>query len=88
MMRAVKILERDASKHFGDFLEMMDADDKSLHEMSLTLFDKHSNLRPWLMDGGLRSGSGCWGDELSHGDLLYVQELRVPKEVRNPCFIS
>ena len=45
------------------------------------LFDKYSNVRPWLVDGGSKSGSGCWGKELSVGDMLYVEDLMVKKEV-------
>ncbi|CAA7262588.1 unnamed protein product [Cyclocybe aegerita] len=70
-------------KRHGDFLEMMDDDSQELHEFSVTLFDKDSNVRPWLVDGGgARSGSGCWGMELSVGDMLYIKDLNVKEEFR------
>ena len=41
------------------------------------LFDKYNSIRPWLVDGGAKSGSGCWGSELSFGDILYVEDVLV-----------
>ena len=81
--RCLQIHGRIRFKNFGDFLEIMDEDSQELHEFSVTLFDKYSNVRPWLVDGGTRSGSGCWGMELSIGDMLYIEEVAVKKEV---CF--
>ncbi|CAA7262594.1 unnamed protein product [Cyclocybe aegerita] len=67
----------------GDFLEIMDEDSQELHEFSVTLFDRNSNVRPWLVEGGgARSGSGCWGAELSSGDMLYIEDLNVKEQFR------
>ena len=77
----LKILGRMRFKNTGDFLEIMDEESQELHEFSVGLFDKYSNVRPWLVDGGAKSGSGCWGTELSIGDMLYVQDVRVKEEV-------
>jgi hypothetical protein len=38
-------------------------------------------VHPWLVDGGAKSGSGCWGMELNIGDMLYIDEIVVKKEV-------
>ncbi|PPQ99871.1 hypothetical protein CVT26_009315 [Gymnopilus dilepis] len=81
-LRCVQILKRNDSKQFGDFFTLMDEDAQELHEFSIALFDKRSDIRPWLVDGGKRSGSGCWGEELSSGDMLYVQDLTVKPEFR------
>ncbi|KDR66028.1 hypothetical protein GALMADRAFT_259860 [Galerina marginata CBS 339.88] len=79
---ALQITRRMYFKDAGDFLEIMDEDSQELHEFSTGLFDKNSNIRPWLVDGGSRSGSGCWGSELSVGDMLYVQDLSVKAEYK------
>jgi hypothetical protein len=80
-VRSFQIQGRLRFKKVGNFLEIMDEDSQELHEFSATLFDKYSNVRPWLVDGGARSGSGCWGTELSVGDMLYIEEVYVKKEV-------
>ena len=82
-VRCVQIHPRIRFKRTGDFLEVMDDDSQELQEFSIGLFDKYSNVRPWLVDGGPKSGSGCWGTELSIGDMLYLKEVIVKKEV---CF--
>lgn len=79
--RCVQIHGRIQFKNAGNFLEMMDDESQELHEFSVSLFDKCSNVRPWLVDGGPKSGSGCWGTELSIGDMLYIKEVDVKKEV-------
>jgi len=68
-------------KKTGDFLEIMDEESQELYEFSVGLFDKYSNVRPWLVDGGAKSGSGCWGTELSVGDMLYLDDVLVKEEV-------
>jgi len=47
----------------------------------MDLFNKNSNVRPWLVDSGAKSGSGCWSTELSVGDMLYIEDLEVKEEV-------
>ena len=81
--RCLQILGRMRFKKNGQFLEIMDEESQELHEFSVGLFDKYSNVHPWLVDGGVKSGSGCWGTELSIGDMLYVKDVKVKKEV---CF--
>jgi len=34
-----------------------------------------------LVDGGAKSGSRCWGTELSVGDILYIEDVLVKEEV-------
>lgn len=85
--RCLQIHGRMWFKNAGDFLEIMDEDSQEMQEFSVGLFDKYSNVRPWLVDGGAKSGSGCWGTELSIGDMLYVEEVRIKKEVSS-LFVS
>jgi len=50
----------------------------------VSLFGKYNNIRPWLVDGGAKSGSGCWGTELSVGDMMYVEDVLVKDPV---CYL-
>lgn len=77
-LTAVKIFR---AKCAADFLTIMDGDSAELHTFSIELFDKHLQPRPWLVDGGRRSGTGCWGDEMNIGDLLYILKLEVEPSV-------
>ena len=80
-VQCMKIFGRLRFKNNSDFLEIMDEESQELHEFSVGLFDKYSNIRPWLVDGGAKSGSGCWGTELSVGDMLYLEDVLVMEEV-------
>ena len=77
----LKVIARMRFKSTGEFLEIMDDESQELHEFSVGLFDKYSNIRPWLVDGGAKGGSGYYGNELNVGDILYVQDVRVKEEV-------
>ncbi|KIM47235.1 hypothetical protein M413DRAFT_440719 [Hebeloma cylindrosporum] len=79
----LQINSRAQFKNAGDFLEVMDEDSQETQCFSMALFDKYSNIRPWLVDGGSKSGSGCWGTELSEGDMLYIVDLTVKDEYRS-----
>jgi len=59
--QCLKILGCMRFKKTGDFLGIMDEDSQEFHEFSesVGLFDKYSNIRPWVVDGGAKSGSVC-----------------------------
>jgi len=38
--------------------------------------DWYRNIRPWLVDSGVKSGAWCWSTELRVGNMLYVQDMR------------
>ena len=80
-VRCLQIQRRIWFKEGGDFLEMMDAVSQELNQFSVDLFDENSNVHPWLVDSGAKSGSGCWSTELSIGDMLYIEDLEVKQEV-------
>ena len=84
-VRCLQIQRRIWFKEAGDFLEVMDAVSQELHQFSMDLFDKNSNVRPWLVDGGAKCGSGCWDTDLNIGDMLYIEDLEVKEEV---CRVS
>ncbi|KAF8879186.1 hypothetical protein CPB84DRAFT_1828452 [Gymnopilus junonius] len=81
-VRCLKVTGRIWFKNNRDFLEVMDEESREMNEFSVGLFDAEGNIRSWLVDGGPRSGSGCWGVELSVGDMVYVEDLEVKEEFR------
>ncbi|KAF9479090.1 hypothetical protein BDN70DRAFT_834943 [Pholiota conissans] len=81
-LRCILVMSRYVYKTNGDFMQLMDNESHELMEFSTTLFDPLSNIRPWLIDGGYRSGSGCWGEELNTGEILYLEDLTVEQSYR------
>jgi len=66
-------------KNTGDFLKIMDEESQELHELSVGLFDKYSNI-----DGGAKSSLECWSTDLSVGDVFFfimVEDVLVKEEV-------
>jgi hypothetical protein len=66
----------------SDFFAIMDEDSSELHHFSVEIFDKYIHPRAWLLDGGRRTGTGCWGHEMNEGDLVYIFKLKVEPQVR------
>lgn len=60
----------------------MDEESDEMMRFSTQIFDDDMNLLPWLADGGRRSGTGRWGEELNRGDIIYVQDVNVNPRVR------
>jgi hypothetical protein len=53
------------------------------HEQLATdLFDHYGSLGPEFIDHPLRRRSGIWGDELSEGDILLIEEIHVEDPYR------
>ena len=77
-LSAIKIYRRFCR---GSFLAIMDANSDELHQFSVELFDKFGRVRPWLLEPGNRCGTGCWGNELNDGQIIYVLNISVIKEV-------
>ena len=72
----------------GEFLGIMDGYSEELHQFSMELFDKNGFVRPWLVDGGRRSGTGCWNRDLDDGALIYLEDMSVKDNVRCDLFQS
>ncbi|GLB40821.1 hypothetical protein LshimejAT787_0900360 [Lyophyllum shimeji] len=79
-LSAIKIL-----RHFcrGSFLEVMDEHSDELCQFSVALFDKFGRVRPWLLEPGNRRGTGCWGEELNTGELVYLLDMNVDVKYRS-----
>ena len=86
-IEAIKILRRFCK---GQFLDVMDEDSDEMHQFSVALFDKFGKVKPWLISEGHRSGTGCWGEELNVGELIYIKDINVNAPVRFnlSCFIA
>ncbi|KAF8959930.1 hypothetical protein BDZ97DRAFT_1835620 [Flammula alnicola] len=66
--------------------EIMDRESQEMQEFEVTVFDKYGNVRPWLINGGRRTGSGCWGTELNQWLSVfarYESQRRVDAFCRN-----
>lgn len=79
-MRGIIVGRRPQFKTHGDFLQMMDDESEESLHFSEGLFDTHSNVHPWLIDGGYKSGSGCWGKELNEGQIVHFEDLTVEEQ--------
>jgi hypothetical protein len=66
----------------GQFLEVMDEYSDELHQFSIQLFNKNGHVRPWLIDGSRRSGTGCWNRDMDEGSLIYLMDMYVKDRVR------
>ncbi|KAL0961303.1 hypothetical protein HGRIS_006262 [Hohenbuehelia grisea] len=62
---------------------MMERDSEESFIFGTTLFDRCTRLHPWLRNNGFHRGSGCWGLELNHGGIIYVQDINVQSDLRN-----
>ena len=73
--------KRAAWKAARQFGSIMEAETQELSDFSMSIFDNSINVHPFLLDGGPRSGSGCWGEELNQGNIVYLGNLAVTDQV-------
>ncbi|SJL02411.1 uncharacterized protein ARMOST_05738 [Armillaria ostoyae] len=59
------------------FLEAMDMESEEMNVFGTTLFDKFGRIKPHIVAKGYRSGTGCWGEELSEGQIIYITHIDV-----------
>lgn len=52
-----------------------------LSKFAETLFDQNGTLKPEFVEHDFRKGSGCWGEELNEGMLLYIEKIEVNEKV-------
>ncbi|KAG7447865.1 uncharacterized protein BT62DRAFT_1075181 [Guyanagaster necrorhizus] len=65
-----------------DFHLVLDEENEELHWLSVVLFDKFGKVKPHIICEGFRSGTRCWGTELSAGKIIYVQDVTVYQDRR------
>ncbi|KAG7447836.1 uncharacterized protein BT62DRAFT_993416 [Guyanagaster necrorhizus] len=67
----------------GDnFHFFLDEENEELHWLSVVLFDKFGKVKPHIVSEGFRSGTRCWGTELSAGKIIYVHDVTVYQDRR------
>lgn len=67
----------------GTFLQILDGESDELHQFSQKLFDKNGFLKPELIEHDYHRGTGCWGEEVNDGLLVYIDTIEVNKNVRS-----
>ncbi|KAL0961301.1 hypothetical protein HGRIS_006260 [Hohenbuehelia grisea] len=65
----------------GRFREAMSVEPMDLLKFGDTLFDNRGNLRTWVKEDESRRGTGCWGSELNHGRMVYIQSISVREDM-------
>ncbi|CAL1705726.1 unnamed protein product [Somion occarium] len=63
----------------GTFLQILDGESDELHQFSQKLFDKNGFLKPELIEHDYHRGTGCWGEEVNDGLLVYIDTIEVNK---------
>lgn len=51
-------------------------------DMAFGLFDRYGRVERKYIKPGFRQGTGVWDRELDHGDILFIDKLRVESEAR------
>ncbi|KAK0206923.1 ankyrin repeat family protein [Desarmillaria ectypa] len=62
------------------FLEAMDMEGEEMNVFGMTLFDKFGRIKPHIVTEGYLSGTGCWGEELSEGQIVYITHIDVTEK--------
>ena len=60
----------------------MQAHSRETSRLAFGLFDKYGRLRSEFENHPIIKGSGIWGQELNHGNILFVEHILVSKENR------
>lgn len=55
----------------------MESPTQDTHDLASELFDRYGRLNPEFYDHDVNKGSGVWGKELDHGDLLLFDQVKV-----------
>ncbi|KAK4196093.1 hypothetical protein QBC40DRAFT_268719 [Triangularia verruculosa] len=61
----------------GAFWVQMEEPSEETSDLALEPFDRYGCLNPEYCDHEIRKGSGVWGQELDHGDILLFESLGV-----------
>lgn len=65
-----------------DFHGQMERPSTETSKLAFDLFDRYGRLRPEFKAHSVIKGSGVWGQELDHGDMLLIEEVFVDKDHR------
>ncbi len=64
-----------------DFPAVMDQESDDLRKFSMAIFDDTGNIKRRFVDHEQHRGSGCWGEEMNQGMLVYMSDLSVEEQV-------
>ncbi|OAP60746.1 hypothetical protein AYL99_05748 [Fonsecaea erecta] len=65
-----------------DFYEQMERPSEETSMLAFDLFDRYGRLRSEFKTHPVIKGTGVWGQELDHGDILLIEEVFVNKDYR------
>ncbi|OIW24576.1 hypothetical protein CONLIGDRAFT_584115 [Coniochaeta ligniaria NRRL 30616] len=74
------LIRRGQMSH--SFLINLDEPSLETANLSFTLFDRYGRLEAEYYEHDFRKGSGVWGKELDHGDILFIESIRVDRDWR------
>ena len=60
----------------------MESPTQETSDLAFDLFDRYGRLNPWFYEHDFHKGSGVWGNELDHGDLLLFEVVKVDAAYR------
>ncbi|KAF8574034.1 hypothetical protein K439DRAFT_1399345 [Ramaria rubella] len=75
-------INREPCRLGSRFLQVFDEDSNEIAEFSRTMFNKFGFLKRTLIDNPHLRGSGCWGDEMDYGILIYIVDMSVEFKFR------
>ena len=75
-----KLIRRNQMR--DDFYEQMEAPSRDTSMLAFDLFDRYGRLRSEFGTHPVIRGTGVWGQELGHGDMLLIETMFVNKRYR------
>ncbi|KIW17273.1 hypothetical protein PV08_04464 [Exophiala spinifera] len=77
---SAKLIRRGQMR--DDFYGQMEPPSRETSMLAFDLFDRYGRLRSEYKTHPVMKGTGVWGQELSHGDILLIEEILVNKDYR------
>ncbi|KAK8050971.1 hypothetical protein PG993_002356 [Apiospora rasikravindrae] len=75
-----KLIKRDRIR--PSFWQDMEEPSQGTRDLAFGLFDRYGRVSRKYTDPGFRQGSGVWGCELDHGEILFFEKLAVDSRCR------
>lgn len=70
-----KLIRRDMIR--PTFWREMDEPDAETSDLAFELFDRYGRLQQQYINHDVKKGTGVWGKELDHGDILLIEHVSV-----------
>ncbi|KAL1744515.1 hypothetical protein HDZ31DRAFT_38470 [Schizophyllum fasciatum] len=65
----------------GHFFEVLDNKSDELADFATRVIDNDMNVVPKLINDDYHKGTGCWGEELNEGRIVYIRSVTVDAQV-------